>query len=66
VLGEEEDAADVGDFWVGFVGVVSELGVFGGLEGLVGGLKLLLFEMEVGEGYLDFCEAVGGFFFCEG
>ncbi len=53
---QEEDAADVGDFRVGLV-----LGGFGALEGLVGGFELILFEVEVGEGYVGFRLAGGGF-----
>ena len=37
-----------------------EIGGFGGLKGLPGLGELFLFEVEVGEGYLDFGQAVGG------
>ena len=50
VFGQEEDAAGVGDFRVAVVGI----GGFCGVEGLPGFFEVLLFEVEVGEGYVDF------------
>ena len=50
VLGQEKDAASIGDFGVFVLGI----GGFGAKERLPGCVEVLLFEMQVGEGDLDF------------
>ena len=53
LVGQQEDAAGVGDFGI----LAGGVGSFCRIEGLPGFRELLLFEVEVGVGYVDFREA---------